>query len=1013
MATNIPPTVPPVGAPPFPSSPEGSPSSPSTSPRSTSPDTPEQDYEQLVNEIEGYLTPLLGKEKAHEIALALGLNAKNTPSTNSPSPTGTQPPVGTPPPENSQLPSATDRKTFHSANVLLLDKGLWERGYVKSKGGLSYDDLKRVANDTGLKPETREAAKYLLENKGEFNKIDTAGAWVGGKSDNIISLAQVKAYVNEDKMFKPTDVRDKAHSSWLNNPESGVANQPRTLEEFKKIAEDESLPERTRIAAQYFADNPERIETVFGKATAPSTTPTTPAPSTTPTTPAPSTTPTTPAPGTTPTTPAPGTTPTTPAPGTPAPSGTEPSRTERTHTLPSLGDPNDANTQKAGKQLLDDPMVELGTLSKEDLQTIANDGRYSEDTRKAAQYLVDNPGEFAKLDRGSGNTPDSYITKSEIRGYFINDPSVPNNVYRASHTLTNDPEVPNGLMSEEDLRKIVDNKDYDQKTRDAAQFFLDNPYAYKQADVNADKYLSKAEMSQFLGSTDKPVTTPATPENTMAALTALQNYSELQKPFKMTDLKNIAADETQSPEIRKQAQYFIDHPEEFHKVDKASTGSTDDSISAEDMTKYLAQNSTDAQTLSNAKTLLNDPKLKDLVDKGMSLEDLDKISKDPQYDQATRDAAKFFVDNPNSFDTVSGTASNGKLDQNISRKDLEDFVAQRQTIAASPEETKKQISQLINDPAVTFPLTEAELHKIADDTGSKYSAETKKAAHYFLDNKDQFDVIDGQNGVKTGSISKEEALKSTTAGLPANEQNTNAMADRLFNNPHIKLPLKYEDLEGIMNDPNRKPETREAARYFHEHKEEFDKVAATKTGFAPIDGITAPPKSEANDNGSIDALLSAYLNGKLYGKDGKPISREQPLTREELQGIAANSQNSKEVREAAYYFYQNGGVQDIQNVRDMQKHVEKRDIQGAEWAASPSWLQGRTARLHEHMQEKHLSSLSRQDLEKIYADPNQDIELRRAAYHLYGLMESHPDYYGDALTEHGLWRMSQGKSYNK
>lgn len=224
-----------------------------------------------------------------------------------------------------------------------------------------------------------------------------------------------------------------------------------------------------------------------------------------------------------------------------------------------------------------------------------------------------------------------------------------------------------------------------------------------------------------------------------------------------------------------------------------------------------------------------------------------------------------------------------------------------------------------------------------------------------------------------------------------------------------------------MNDPNHEPKTREAARYFHEHKEEFDKVVATRTGFSPIDGLSVIPKSEANENASIDALWSACLNGKLYDRDGNPVSRTQQLLPEDLYGIASNSNNSKEVREAAYYFYQNreegiGGKKNelgMVSMKDMMDHVYYRDITGKEWAANPSWQAGRAARLHEHMQEKHLSSLSGDDLVKIYRDPKQDVELRRAAFHLYGLMESHPDYYGSELSEHKLWRLSQGKTYNK
>jgi len=188
-------------------------------------------------------------------------------------------------------------------------------------------------------------------------------------------------------------------------------------------------------------------------------------------------------------------------------------------------------------------------MSLDDLKAIANDtsGKYSTETRQAAQYLANNPTEFTKID-GSGvnGKPDTFISKSEMRGYFARTPGAPDNVYKAAQALADDPTINNWPLSSDDLKKIAADPSRDQKTRDAAKFLSENPTEFKRVDLDNDGFLSKEELQKSLGSTDKPQSLPASDAQTSASAQGLLDYSELKKPFTKDDLQRVASDETAS-----------------------------------------------------------------------------------------------------------------------------------------------------------------------------------------------------------------------------------------------------------------------------------------------------------------------------------------------------------------------------------------------------------------------------------------------------------------------------------
>ena len=643
-------------------------------------------------------------------------------------------------------------------------------------------------------------------------------------------------------------------------------------------------------------------------------------------------------------------------------------------------------------------------MSLDDLKAIANDtsGKYSTETRQAAQYLVDNPTEFTKID-GSGvnGKPDTFISKSEIRGYFARSPGAPDNVYKAAQVLVDDPLVTDGLMSTDDLKKIANDPKYGQKTRDAAQFLADNPTEFKKVDLDNNGFLSKEELQKSLGSTDKSKSFPVSDEHTHESAKGLLDYSGLKKPFTKDDLQRVAADETAPADVRLYAQYFVEHPEELDKVDMVGKDGKTGSITEDDLNTYLSKSTHEVDVKSNATTLLNDPALSTMLDNGLSVDDLKKLAADPNTNPATKAAAQFFLDNPQDFSRLSGAANDaGKSDEHVSKQDLQTYLKPREVTLGDPQKTQSAMRQLVNDGAVTFPLGIGDLERIRDDNSGKYSKETKDAAQYLLDNRAEFDSVDGTgSNALDGIISIDQAKNYLLP--PVSPENTQKMASVLTHQPFMKWPLTKEFLKEVENDPNRSFEARQAAKYFGEHPEQFDKVEV----FKPIEGVSTPP--EDTDENTLWAVKALEKADHIYYGDGQEVGWHSGMTLNDLYGIANNPANTLEVRQAALYFAQHGHHFDnIEKlVSGKNGEMTRADLHDYRLRKEPDpvWEPGYRDKgydvyygqiLLDHMNSKGLSSMTKEDLEKIRDNGFNDKHLREAAAYVlsHDVINKDPNY---------------------
>ena len=646
-------------------------------------------------------------------------------------------------------------------------------------------------------------------------------------------------------------------------------------------------------------------------------------------------------------------------------------------------------TQKAGKILLGDSAIPETPLSLDDLKKIANDnsGKYSMETRQAAQYFVDNPTEFTKVDGSNVNKQsDGFITKAEIRGYFASTPNAPDNLYKAAQGMVNDPNLPTGPLSVDDLKMIANDPKYTQEARDGAKFFSENPTEFKKADLDGNGFLSKDELSKFLGSTGKPQSFPATDENTQNAVKGLQNFAGLPKPFTKADLQRIADDQTADSTVRSNAQYLIDHPDEFDKVDTAGKDGRTGSITEDDMNAYLSQGGHEADVKKNAQILLSDPTTGAMVhNTGVTVDDLKKIVADPNSSSDAKAAAQFFLDNPQDFQRLSGAGSGGKADGLVNDGDIAAYLAERQVVTdGSPDHTRGVMTDLLQDPSVTFPLSTDALQRIAADNTGKYSDKTKFAAQYLLDNRAEFDSVDRASDKSLdGIISKDDALNYMVP--PASPDQTKAMTDVLTHNGSLQWPLTQDSLKEIMNNESVNLDTRNAARYFVNHPEEFNNVPV----FKPIDGIQ-PPEDNTNANAAWAADKLRDPNATIYRSNGQTVGTWDGLNTDDLYGIANNSANSLDVRRAALFFAQHrerfDATDQVYNAKD--GSISRGDLDKYYYQMTPLWQAPEENSgyddyydpvLSKYMHDNNVQSMSKADLEYLRDDITKDHALREAA----------------------------------
>ncbi|MET3130430.1 hypothetical protein AAKU55_000683, partial [Oxalobacteraceae bacterium GrIS 1.11] len=246
-------------------------------------------------------------------------------------------------------------------------------------------------------------------------------------------------------------------------------------------------------------------------------------------------------------------------------------------------------------------------MTRDDLKGIAKDSSVSPDTRMAAQYLLDHPDEFGKVEGADDNgKTDGIISKQGMAAYVNNDDNSnfrpqasKENTLLAAQTLLNDPKVPGGdkPMTRDDLKGIAKDSSVSPDTRMAAQYLLDHPAEFGKvegADDNGktDGIISKQGMAAYVNNDDNSNFRPAaSKENTQYAAQTLLDDPKVpggDKPMTRADLKDIAKDSSYSPDTRMAAQYLLDHSAEFGKVESADDhGKTDGIISKQGMEAYL------------------------------------------------------------------------------------------------------------------------------------------------------------------------------------------------------------------------------------------------------------------------------------------------------------------------------------------------------------------------------------------------------------------------------------------
>jgi|GEM_PF-5993753 len=176
-------------------------------------------------------------------------------------------------------------------------------------------------------------------------------------------------------------------------------------------------------------------------------------------------------------------------------------------------------------------------------------------------------------------------------------------------------------------------------------------------------------------------------EQEQAALQTLtENWDDLNGRDSITsldDLTKFATDPNAAPDVRQAAQFYIDNPERFEELDIAAKGgSGDEKVSIGDIRAREQVLLSELNAAENPEGAESDGELDALSalvgqwdelngrDSIVSLDDLRKLAADENADPALRQAAGFYIGNPDKFEALDIAAFGGESDGKVSIDDV-------------------------------------------------------------------------------------------------------------------------------------------------------------------------------------------------------------------------------------------------------------------------------------------------------------------------------------------------------
>jgi NolX protein len=484
--------------------------------------------------------------------------------------------------------------------------------------------------------------------------------------------------------------------------------------------------------------------------------------------------------------------------------------------------------------------------------------------------------------------------------------------------LSGDDNVPSQLKAG-GLQRIIANADgdYSQKTINAAQYLLDNPEEFNaamNAGVTAKQpgTLSKGGMGAYLGTKHLD----ANQANTKNAAEVLNKDKLVKDPITLPGLQRLLKNGGVSKETREAAQYLIDYPKEFAKLDGANKeGATDGTIVKKGLSAYLANDHQDAGA-ANSKTaaealaggIPDADKMKPL-----KIDDLRAIAGDASREKPVRDAALYFAEHPEEFAKIDSAddvtkGSDGFFKQTkdgvISKNALNAYLAVDH-MDASVAHTKEAASVIKNSKDSDFGgNAQFRLGDMASYAANpSYPKDLRTAAQYFADHPEEFPKVEAcdSNGIPDGIFTKNSCVNYLDRDHKDAHATNLAEATKICG-PY--MPLKQENLRGFANDTKLSDVTRDAMQYFIDHPEAFasltDKSGPNK-GVMTRQGMNA---YLANEHVPANAANREKAVKALYDDDGIDVAG---LKQADFQAIASDADRDQSVRNAAQYFVDNVG----------------------------------------------------------------------------------------------------------
>jgi uncharacterized protein (UPF0147 family) len=166
---------------------------------------------------------------------------------------------------------------------------------------------------------------------------------------------------------------------------------------------------------------------------------------------------------------------------------------------------------------------------------------------------------------------------------------------------------------------------------------------------------------------------PAQTMNLKDAATTMAAYMHEAKVKNMgkKELEALAQDPKVSQDVRNAATTFLENPTALNDVDGARNGKKDDILTAKDFEAFIKNGATADPGQAAAMDL------RGYMDKNnlgiVTKDDLAKVADDPKATAAEKDAAAYFLENSDAFDSADGSLRKGKTDGNISKGDLSTF----------------------------------------------------------------------------------------------------------------------------------------------------------------------------------------------------------------------------------------------------------------------------------------------------------------------------------------------------